>query len=344
MSLPLLGSIIRYTTPILVAVLLVLALCSELVLSRVSESGPDLIIDPASNITESFAEFDPFSLNPLDVRSNIPGTTDPASKRAKPPTDAGANQSPVDPESIAQPLAVAQAGGQLAGEEDNPRRTSGKGKGNVGGQIAGEEGKERPPGGKAPRSRSSLDGGITQFTAFVWIDSNFDGLLNEKEKGAKNAKVTLFTLGRDGIANNRDDVRIIRGATNALGIFRFQYLRGGAYYLKITKPIGWSVTGWHKGKDGLLGSDAGYGGRTPVFIAYASDGSIEFRDKAVPLTRDAGFMRPGLPKGISPPIIAIGLVPRPAAYIPFIVAATVPLWFDDDDDDDPFVSGLRPIP
>ena len=78
----------------------------------------------------------------------------------------------------------------------------------------------------------------------VWHDADFDGIKGVNEVGIGGASVQLFTFGTDGIAYTADDVQVqSTQLTDSLGGYRFTGLPAGDYYVKVTPPSGFPLSG-----------------------------------------------------------------------------------------------------
>ncbi|MDB6076198.1 MAG: putative autotransporter proteinputative Ig protein, partial [Verrucomicrobiaceae bacterium] len=80
--------------------------------------------------------------------------------------------------------------------------------------------------------------------SLVWHDADYNGLRGVSEVGIGGASVQLFTLGADGVANTADDVQVqATQLTTPSGGYRFSGLPAADYYVKVTPPSGFPLSG-----------------------------------------------------------------------------------------------------
>ncbi|HHS92865.1 MAG TPA: hypothetical protein ENK82_05915, partial [Campylobacterales bacterium] len=91
---------------------------------------------------------------------------------------------------------------------------------------------------------------------YIWLDSNRNGIQDDTELPLKDVSVELYSADRKLISSTK---------SNAEGLYGFDDVEPGKYYLKFGIPSGYSVTkkdaGSNRGKD----SNAYTNGKTPVF-------------------------------------------------------------------------------
>jgi hypothetical protein len=71
----------------------------------------------------------------------------------------------------------------------------------------------------------------------VWLDTNNNGLVDNGEAGVPNVEVILYNLGPDNTKNTSDDVEIAKQTTDKDGLYRFDTLKAGTYYIKLNSGI-----------------------------------------------------------------------------------------------------------
>ena len=67
----------------------------------------------------------------------------------------------------------------------------------------------------------------------VFHDENNDGIFNNNERGIEDVEVKLFDLGNDGVKGTNDDVEIATTLTNGFGVYLFNGIDEGVYYVKL---------------------------------------------------------------------------------------------------------------
>lgn len=81
---------------------------------------------------------------------------------------------------------------------------------------------------------------------FVWNDENMNGIQDEGEAGIEGIEVKLFTCSGDWLAST---------VTDASGMYLFEGLDAGDYYLEFVNPFGWIFTYQDEGADDAVDSD-----------------------------------------------------------------------------------------
>ncbi|MEL7060841.1 MAG: SdrD B-like domain-containing protein, partial [Acidobacteriota bacterium] len=68
----------------------------------------------------------------------------------------------------------------------------------------------------------------------VWLDADGDGLQDIGEPGIDNVEVTLYDAGPDGVPGGGDDVAVATQLTDAFGLYLFDDLPPGSFYVDVT--------------------------------------------------------------------------------------------------------------
>ena len=82
----------------------------------------------------------------------------------------------------------------------------------------------------------SVDFGLIRYLSIgnlVWTDSDNDGLFNNSETGLDNIKVQLYQAGTDNTKGTSDDVLLDSTLTAGGGLYEFDSLAPGEYYIKL---------------------------------------------------------------------------------------------------------------
>jgi len=91
----------------------------------------------------------------------------------------------------------------------------------------------------------------------VWYDSNKNGRQDQGENGIGGVIVKLYRVG--------NDTAVAETKTTATGIYSFENISAGEYYIIFTASAGYSITEANKGDDDTRDSDADREGRTANF-------------------------------------------------------------------------------
>jgi hypothetical protein len=96
----------------------------------------------------------------------------------------------------------------------------------------------------------SIDFGFYEAPAtvgnFIWNDMNMNGIQDEGEPGIEGIQVTLYSC---------DDMMVASAASDADGMYMFEDLRPGDYYLEFDNPFGWIFTYQDQGDNDAVDSD-----------------------------------------------------------------------------------------
>jgi len=99
-------------------------------------------------------------------------------------------------------------------------------------------------------TNNTIDAGIHRMAAkiggFVWNDVNMNGLQDEGEAGLEGIEVSLYTCEGDWVASD---------TTDADGMYLFEEVDAGEYYLQFVNPFGWIFTFKDEGEDDTIDSD-----------------------------------------------------------------------------------------
>jgi hypothetical protein len=147
---------------------------------------------------------------------------------------------------------------------------------------------------------------------YVWFDENMDGIQDTSESGVADVMVELY---------NCDDSLIGSAVTDEDGIFMFDSLEAGDYYLEFTLPEGYLFTLMDQGSDDELDSDVDpETGQTDCFTV-APDQSSTSNDAGLILEETGCTWGKGFWKNHA------GLGPQPD-----LVTELLPLWLGNEDD------------
>ncbi len=111
--------------------------------------------------------------------------------------------------------------------------------------------------------------GCVTIGDFVWNDLDKDGLQDINDGGFPNMLVRLYDLGPDGIPCNADDYLVDFETTNTQGLYQFECVEPGSYYIQFVHPgipSTYMLSPANQGTDDEIDSDADpTTGKTPVF-------------------------------------------------------------------------------
>ncbi|WP_322510765.1 SdrD B-like domain-containing protein, partial [Chloroflexus sp.] len=119
----------------------------------------------------------------------------------------------------------------------------------------------------------------------VWHDVNGNGRQDGGEPGVANVPVALYQPGPDGLAGTADDVLVANTTTNSSGLYRFDNLMPGRYFVQFGAAPGYSLL---SPRDAAVAtdetdSDVDNNRRTPI---------VELVSSAANLTLDMGVLNP----------------------------------------------------
>lgn len=138
------------------------------------------------------------------------------------------------------------------------------------------------------RNDPTWDAGLIRRAAvgdLVWEDVNGDGVQDASEFGVPGVTVTLMRPGADGLPGTADDVVIGTQITDMDGLYRFDNLLPGEYFVAFSDiPAGYTFTRNDRGGDDELDSDADRSsGSSAVFTLLSG---------TTDLSRDVGLYQP----------------------------------------------------
>lgn len=111
---------------------------------------------------------------------------------------------------------------------------------------------------------------------FVWYDNNHNGQQDYFETGVEAVSVNLMSTGPDGVKGGGDDNLVAMQLTNANGIYYFQNIVPGNYYVIFdltSLPTNYDPTNQNLGDD-LTDSDADAMGMTAVFTLASNEVNV----------------------------------------------------------------------
>ncbi|MFT4517927.1 MAG: hypothetical protein ACI9JM_000304 [Halioglobus sp.] len=103
------------------------------------------------------------------------------------------------------------------------------------------------------------DGGVycpAKIGDLVWRDTDENGLQDGGEAGVEGVTVNLFDCGDDNMSNTADDTLLDSTATAGDGMYMFNPLEPGNYFVQCIKPDGFEYSPQNQGGDDSLDSDA----------------------------------------------------------------------------------------
>ena len=119
------------------------------------------------------------------------------------------------------------------------------------------------PGGQYMNLDAGLYLAAGSVGDFVWNDMNMNGLQDEGEAGMADIEVQLYTCAGVWVATTM---------TDESGLYLFDKLAPGEYYLEFANPFGWIFTYQDEGDDDAIDSDVDrYQKRTVCFTLAAGD-------------------------------------------------------------------------
>jgi protocatechuate 3,4-dioxygenase beta subunit len=77
----------------------------------------------------------------------------------------------------------------------------------------------------------------------VWHDANYNGLRDAGELGVPSVPIFLFDVGPDNTPYSADDIQVRSSTTTLTGAYLFNNLPAGDYYVKLSVPPGYPLTG-----------------------------------------------------------------------------------------------------
>ncbi len=96
---------------------------------------------------------------------------------------------------------------------------------------------------------------VASLGDFVWEDLNHDGIQDPNEPGVDGVTVNLYGCGPDGAVGGSDDTFLDTMLTSGGGMYLFDELDPGNYYLEFIDPLNRSWTFQNQGLDDALDSD-----------------------------------------------------------------------------------------
>jgi len=119
------------------------------------------------------------------------------------------------------------------------------------------------PGGEHLASDAGLYPAAASVGDFVWNDENMNGLQDEGEQGLADIEVGLYTC---------DGMWVGATLTDESGLYLFDQVEPGEYYLEFSNPFGWIFTYRDEGNDDTIDSDVDrYQKRTDCFMLEPGD-------------------------------------------------------------------------
>lgn len=147
---------------------------------------------------------------------------------------------------------------------------------------------------------------------YVWLDENMDGIQDTMESGMADVMVELY---------NCDDSLIASTMTDEDGMYMFDSLDAGNYYLEFTAPEGYMFTLMDQGDDDALDSDVDPETGTTECFEVAADQAYPDYDAGLVMEETGGCTYgKGFWKNHT------GLGPQPD-----LVTDLLPLWLGDED-------------
>ena len=117
-----------------------------------------------------------------------------------------------------------------------------------------------------------LGDGVATLGNRVWRDLNLDGLQGIGEPGVASVQVEIFSTGGDGAIGGTDDVLVDTTTTDVDGMYQFDDLAPGQYYLQFSNlPAGTQFTQQDAGDDAEDSDVDPNTGLTNVFTLVADE-------------------------------------------------------------------------
>ena len=110
---------------------------------------------------------------------------------------------------------------------------------------------------------------VPGFEGLVWKDTNKNGLQNSNEPGISGVTVRLYTS---------NDTLSQTTTTNSQGIYSFDNVLPGDYYLQFTIKDGYTFSSRNVGTDDTIDSDADNAGKTSTFTVLTNNETITIWD------------------------------------------------------------------
>lgn len=110
---------------------------------------------------------------------------------------------------------------------------------------------------------------IPGFEGLVWKDTNKDGIQNSNELGMPGITVSLFQSN-----GNLSQTK----TTNSQGIYSFENVLLGEYYLQFDRTAGYTFSPQNVGIDDTIDSDADSTGKTSIFTVITNNETITIWD------------------------------------------------------------------
>lgn len=114
---------------------------------------------------------------------------------------------------------------------------------------------------------------------YVWRDNDKDGTQEFGEFGVKDVDISIYRIGEGKIETT---------ATNNDGMYRFQNLRPGEYYIVADRPDGFQFSKQNSGDDNTIDSDVDMTGTTQSFYIDQEDNIINYDIGLVPAQATIG--------------------------------------------------------
>lgn len=120
------------------------------------------------------------------------------------------------------------------------------------------------------------DSGTSSIGDFVWFDGDDDGVQDAAEPGIGNVDLNLFNAGPDGAIGGGDDVLVASTTTDGNGLYLFENLSAGTYYVDVvdaTVPSALALSTGSTDPSGLISLSEGEDYRLADFGYTGSGGS-----------------------------------------------------------------------
>ena len=149
-------------------------------------------------------------------------------------------------------------------------------------------------------SHTDIDAGLirpsNQIRGFAWNDTNRDGLYDTNESFLEGVTVWLL---------NDDDQLVLEGATDIAGVYLFDNIPDGDYYVKAIPPADFEHTIQNFGPDDTIDSDLDAEGDSEIF---SFSGSTVIRNVDAGFFTNAGRPSSIFPNPISGPTMRLSTV------------------------------------
>ena len=125
--------------------------------------------------------------------------------------------------------------------------------------------------GESSQANNFLDIQLAHVWGVIWLDINRDGIKNDgnpSDEQLAGLEVVIYNALTNSL--------VATTTTNLAGVYDFENLMPGEYFLQFTLPNGFLVTPVHQGGDGTMDSDVDPENdlRTPIVLLLSGDNNL----------------------------------------------------------------------